>query len=88
MNDVLAAMRKLHAGLRPAEIARVLNFDGPCEWAPVGPPRKGEKCASVPVNTRRAVDAILKRLLRDGKITKLDPGTRWTCYVLPDREYT
>lgn len=79
--QVLAAMRSTHWAGRPAWLARVLNRDGPCDWCPVGTPRQGEKCASVPPSSRRAVAAVLAALVRAGLVVKMYPGTRMMVYV-------
>lgn len=65
----------------PAVMARWLNLEAPCPWCPVGEPRKGEVCASVPVHSRELVARLLKSLLNQGKVT-YDRAMRHGFYVL------
>lgn len=76
---VTAAVRG--GATRPAVIARHLNLKSPCPWCPVGPPKPGERCASVPRSSREAVRRVLLRLASRGLLVQPHPGTRLSDYV-------
>jgi hypothetical protein len=49
-----------------AQVCRILNIDGPCEWCRILPPKPGERCAVIPKGSLRKVKVILKRLYQSG----------------------
>lgn len=52
----------------PSVMCRALNSVRPRSWCPVGPPKPGERCATVPASSRRTVDVVLDRLFRHGLV--------------------
>lgn len=75
--DVLASLTPSTTSMgRASAVARVLNLNRPCQWCPVGPPRDGEVCASVPRASREAVERVLVKLERKGLVVRRWPGTR------------
>lgn len=64
---VLRALRSWPCAT-PAAACRLLNLRRPCAWCPVGPPREGEKCATVPRASRERVARVLRRLVRSGRV--------------------
>jgi hypothetical protein len=69
--------------VRPAVVARVLNLDAPCDWCPVGPPKPGEQCATVPRTSADRVRRVLLGLKRAGKVGRLRMGSRMLGYFIP-----
>lgn len=70
-DEVLAVLRDndwRRVLMTPSELCRALNWIRPRDWCPVGPPAAGQQCAAVPEPSRRAVDAVLKRLFNHGLV--------------------
>lgn len=82
--QVLAAFARYPglAGRGPTCLARLLNLDAPCPWCPVGPPKPGTQCATVPRSSRTAVERVLRALVRAGRVEKLYHNTRMMMYVV------
>lgn len=64
---------------QPTQLVRMLNLDekegggyqwvNKCPWCPVSAPRNGQKCSTVPRVSRDRMNRVLKRLVRQGRLT-------------------
>lgn len=67
-----------------AEVCRLLNLDSPCDWCPVGSPKDGERCATVPADSRERVRRVLYSLLRKRLLVRRWCGRDNYLYLLPE----
>lgn len=90
--DALAAIARWPACRGGAQLARFLNLRKSggrwrrvrCAWCPVGPPRPGEQCASVPRRSREVAARVLRALASKGLLVHLHPGTRLSTFLVPE----
>lgn len=76
--QAVAAVRWLKGPVTPAVLARVLNqYRGtPCGWCPVLPPKRGERCATVPAASARRCGRVIARLVGRGVLMDSKCGRR------------
>lgn len=85
--QVLAVLRDpLNRGVvnGGAHLARLLNLDAACDWCPVGPPKPGERCASVPPTSRQRCKRVLMALRAKGLVVRRYMGRDNYSYLLPE----